>query len=860
MFLYLYAMKESSIKILNSFLRKHQIQLKTTEYLPNLSTKKIYCDLNKNIVEDIIFDAYDGCSPLIKDATSHLFKQFNVHIGRQQKTHLKFFFDYEGKANWNAFYKSISEFSKSESLFSFSSIDLLNFCKKINENKENIQSSLTQDFILNLKAAFKDDDTSRIKDYLNFLYSRLVAMNENKKITLLEQFEFNSKFYEKELTKIQLEKLNQNCLNADKKEDISIVVGKYNKLYLDIILNEEKQKTAVTYFTINQYLFDQFDSSESFYGYLYSELSNLYDKIENHKALVFKISNIIHKKKNLKWELYSKLTIFAETFISYKEDRQFFEPWNICIDYLEYKYKISLTLEEKQVIKSYFKGNLKFAELKISSIKAVSQSEIDSFSYLNTGYQFIDCVLLNSDENYPNSEELPFIKNNSELLMVFFKNEIFEKKIPCPVCASLNISGNSYPEVGIKSWECKNQNCLERSKTNRGKRYSLKSYDMQSSISALIPENNVPKELIKIFRKDIVTGVNQNDVYRMIIKYFSFINDKICIYTSEKEEIKFLEKYSKQEKRLLTIEKHAINKTDFKKYKTVYSNFEKENIFEKYSIYIQKESDINKVQNSKIPNGIIVNQECQNYLETLDESSIHNMVTSPPYYNAREYSSWTNLYNYINCMYNITLQTHRCMVDGGVFFYNIGDTFGNPNIISKSTLGNERIPLGAYTIFWFQRAGFELLDNIIWDKGETQTNRHKNDGNYTPFYQRPANSYEHMFIFKKPGKLHLNNKELSLKSNVLKFSPVIKIDNKGNNRLGHTAPFPEEIPNISIQNFSKPGDKILDPFSGSGTTVIVASKLKRYGIGIEYNNEYYKLSVERVNSVLKNKEEEFVLS
>jgi DNA modification methylase len=153
-------------------------------------------------------------------------------------------------------------------------------------------------------------------------------------------------------------------------------------------------------------------------------------------------------------------------------------------------------------------------------------------------------------------------------------------------------------------------------------------------------------------------------------------------------------------------------------------------------------------------------------------------------------------------MYKICLASFDALKPGGIFFYNIGDIFDNPNTIVKSKMGEKRLALGAYLILLFKSAGFELLDNIIWDKGETQSNRHKNDGNFTPYYQRPANCYEHMFIFKKPGKLLVCTEPL-LKENIQKFSPVIKINSKGENLFGHTAPYPPDLPLISIKTFTK---------------------------------------------------------
>ena len=72
------------------------------------------------------------------------------------------------------------------------------------------------------------------------------------------------------------------------------------------------------------------------------------------------------------------------------------------------------------------------------------------------------------------------------------------------------------------------------------------------------------------------------------------------------------------------------------------------------------------------------------------------------------------------------------------------------------------------------------------------------------------------------------------------MKPVFKINNKGENTLGHSAPYPVEIPEMAVRYFSFPGDIVLDPFAGSFTSIIVANNLNRIGIGCEINKEMYK--------------------
>lgn len=85
---------------------------------------------------------------------------------------------------------------------------------------------------------------------------------------------------------------------------------------------------------------------------------------------------------------------------------------------------------------------------------------------------------------------------------------------------------------------------------------------------------------------------------------------------------------------------------------------------------------------------------------------------------------------------------------------------------------------------------------------------------------------------------------------IIKINPVIKINSKGENILGHTAPFPEEIPEMAVKFFSYPDEIVLDPFAGSFTSIITAKQLNRIGVGIEVNKKMFEKSIK---NNLKNK-------
>jgi DNA modification methylase len=89
---------------------------------------------------------------------------------------------------------------------------------------------------------------------------------------------------------------------------------------------------------------------------------------------------------------------------------------------------------------------------------------------------------------------------------------------------------------------------------------------------------------------------------------------------------------------------------------------------------------------------------------------------------------------------------------------------------------------------------------------------------------------------------------------IVKFPPVIKINSHGKNTLGHTAPFPEDIPEYAVKAFSFIGETLLDPFAGSFTSAITAAKYGRIGIGFELHKENLIVAKKRMEQLNYNSE------
>ena len=366
--------------------------------------------------------------------------------------------------------------------------------------------------------------------------------------------------------------------------------------------------------------------------------------------------------------------------------------------------------------------------------------------------------------------------------------------------------------------------------------------------------------------------------------------------TEEEQEI-FKKNLSKYEKKFLSNE--AVVQIFSKEYaKIKKETYQKEN---KPKIENIKLHDFIHQEDKSIR---VIWGNCYDVLKQMESESISLMVSSPPYYNARAYSIWDNLDLYLEDMRKIIKESYRVLENHRVWVWNVGDIFDNDNLTTKSTWGKRRLPLGAYFIKIFEEEGFEFIDDIIWDKGEVESKRQQNNGKDYPFYQYPINCYEHILIFHKHrldknkypcpvcGSLNVNGNsqsgvgvqswecknekcfvrspnnrgkrfsdrtnmmqykyaenenntidKLTLKKwrkDIIKFTPVIKINSKGKNTLGHTAPFPNEIPEMAVKYFSYVGETVLDPFAGSFTTPIVAKNLDRIGIGIELNKTMFE--------------------
>ncbi|AQX74566.1 SAM-dependent methyltransferase [Dehalococcoides mccartyi] len=225
-------------------------------------------------------------------------------------------------------------------------------------------------------------------------------------------------------------------------------------------------------------------------------------------------------------------------------------------------------------------------------------------------------------------------------------------------------------------------------------------------------------------------------------------------------------------------------------------------------------------------------------MSILPDSSIHLMVTSPPYNVGKDYDTDSDLDEYRELLRNVFQQTYRKLVPGGRACINVANLGRKPYI-----------PLHSYIIQDMLDLKYLMRGEILWDKG-AGAGVSCAWGSYKSA-QNPVlrDTHEYILIFSKEnyGRVR-NDKQNSIKKEeFLEFTKSIwRFSPESARKVKHPAPFPVELPYRLIQLYTFEGDIVLDPFCGSGTTCVAALETNRHFVGFDNSEEYVKIAKERV--------------
>lgn len=256
------------------------------------------------------------------------------------------------------------------------------------------------------------------------------------------------------------------------------------------------------------------------------------------------------------------------------------------------------------------------------------------------------------------------------------------------------------------------------------------------------------------------------------------------------------------------------------------------------------------------PQAKIIIGDSRNMAEVPDQS-VHLIVTSPPYWSLKNYGTQSQigygqtLHEYLKDLYRVWQEAYRVLHPGRRLIINIGDQFARAVVYGRYKI----IPLHAEMIAQCEAIGFDYMGSIIWQKKTTMNTT----GGATVMgsYPYPPNGmveidYEHILIFKKPGKSETIPREIKERSKLSKEEWKEYFYGhwyfKGARQIAHQAMFPEELPRRLIKMFSFVGETVLDPFLGSGTTAKVALALNRHAIGYEINEEFLNIIKKKIGA------------
>jgi DNA modification methylase len=247
-------------------------------------------------------------------------------------------------------------------------------------------------------------------------------------------------------------------------------------------------------------------------------------------------------------------------------------------------------------------------------------------------------------------------------------------------------------------------------------------------------------------------------------------------------------------------------------------------------------------------------------MDKLAPNSIHLVLTSPPYWNLKEYreckgqlGAINNYDSFISELSRIWEHCYRALVPGGRLICVVGDV-----CLSRRKNGGRHtvVPLHSSIQENCKGLGFDNLAPIIWHKISNASYEVENGSSFLGKPYEPngviKNDIEFILMQRKPGGYRsptLATRLLSIISaeNHQQWFQQIWTGLPGASTRHHPAPFPLELAERLVRMFSFVGDTVLDPFMGTGTTNLAAMRWGRNSIGIEVDEKYFGIAYKRLN-------------
>jgi DNA modification methylase len=285
------------------------------------------------------------------------------------------------------------------------------------------------------------------------------------------------------------------------------------------------------------------------------------------------------------------------------------------------------------------------------------------------------------------------------------------------------------------------------------------------------------------------------------------------------------------------------------------SNHPNEMIKEVLEIELNPKLKKTKIKHTSVDEklkNVVVNGDVLKVLEQIENESFHLTFTSPPYYNARDYSFYQSYSEYLDFLRKVFKETHRLTKNGRFLIVNT-----SPIIIPRVSRSHssKRYPIPFDIHNFLMEDGWDFIDDIIWQKPEYSV-KNRVGGfmqHRKPLGYKPNCTTEYIMVYRKKSTDLID-------WNIKQYDPEIIEESKVNGEFDstnvwlidpsgdktHSAVFPELLCKKVIQYYSYKNDLLFDPFGGSGTFGKVSKSLDRNFFLTELDEVYFERIKEKI--------------
>jgi len=279
-------------------------------------------------------------------------------------------------------------------------------------------------------------------------------------------------------------------------------------------------------------------------------------------------------------------------------------------------------------------------------------------------------------------------------------------------------------------------------------------------------------------------------------------------------------------------------------------------------LIFHKDDKVNNIKSNYTPTYLkntTILSDVNEALRYIPDESVDLTFTSPPYYNARDYSIYQSYSQYLSFLEGVFKEVHRVTKEGRFFVLNTSPII-IPRISRSYSSKRFAIPFDIHP--YLIKMGWEFIDDIVWLKPEASV-KNRNAGflqHRKPLGYKPNAVTEMIMVYRKKTDKLIDWNMKKYSNEIIQNSKILgryettnvwKIDPTFNKV--HSAVFPIELCNRIIKYYSFIGDLVFDPFAGSGTLGKACIDMNRNFLLVEKEVKYFETIKSELTKFVHNK-------